>query len=150
MLSLSVNVRGVRDASELLRDVADRHRRTPEPLWQKLADVWRRSMADNLVRGGNPPFVPLSETTIKLRGRSGVPLLVSGRLQASIETLATSGTRFEFGSRYNLARLHELGFVTGAGSMIPGRKVPARPWIHLDDQALETSWGLVDSFALGD
>ena len=150
MFRAGVRVEGTKEAAALLDSAAERHSASPQPLWQKLAESWRVSFTERLLRGGDPPFAPLSETTIKLRGRDGSPLIVSGRLRASLETLSASGTQLDFGSRYGVARFHELGFMTGAGSMIPGRRVPARPWIFLDQRTLDASFAAIDEFVSGE
>lgn len=79
---------------------------------------------------------PLMASTVKMRGGDAHPILQrSGQLAGRIVT--AYGQDFaQIGSNKVYAAMHQFGGVTAPNSMIPGKAIPARPFLGLgeDDQ----------------
>lgn len=81
----------------------------------------------------------------KKRGESGTsPLagLANTLTSRSTPTMAAAGAGFP-------GLPQQLGFTTGAKSMIPGKDVPARPFALLDDDLIDYATDQIEEFFLG-
>ena len=83
---------------------------------------------------GVVPF--LKESTLSIRKNRGItgtkPLFETGNLHRSIKAKGDTLTMNSYGLQ------HHKGFTTRASSMIPKKKVPARPFIKPDEQEILT------------
>lgn len=98
------------------------------------------TIADRLVgslrkRVESGPGPALSAATLEIRRRRGQggskPLEASGRMAGSIRRRATAKLAYA-GIDFPAAAL-QAGFTTSAKSAIPGKVVPARPFVYLDE-----------------
>ena len=82
---------------------------------------------------------PLTQTTKKIRKQRGIigkkPLYATGSLFDSIELKTTKDTAKISMWKYGV--LHHKGFTTASNSMIPGKRVPKRPWIGVKASTMQ-------------
>lgn len=106
---------------------------------QALANESERQFATQSGPYGNWPG--LSSTTISLRSKKGtwpgkILDVSAGGLAASIQT--SYGYNFaSIGSNKPYAAMQMFGGTTSAKSMIPGKKIPARPYLPFNPQTDE-------------
>ena len=90
----------------------------------KIAKESAKNIRGNILKGLRPP---LKKSTMDLRKKAGIdganPLFATGKLYKSIKNTKKGVQMLEYG------KLHHEGFTTGAKSKIPGKRVPARPFI---------------------
>jgi phage gpG-like protein len=84
------------------------------------------------------PWAPLAAVTRALRrgnGATALPLLDTGLLLGSINFNATKDS-VEVGSSDNAGKalMQQFGGVTSSTSMIPGKRIPARPYLPIRGQ----------------
>jgi phage virion morphogenesis protein len=92
----------------------------------------------NFAAQGRPKWMGLSPTTISMRTKRGtwpgqILQVSAGGLASSLSTDhdATSAT---IGSNKKYAAMQQLGGITSPRSMIPGKVIPARPYLPMDAQ----------------
>lgn len=106
----------------------------------RIAKRFADSIRDN-IRAGN--FAPLSPVTLKLRQQRGgggsAPLIDSGELLDSIGIFVTD-REAAAGSAKSRAGWMQLGITTSEDSMIPGKRVPPRPFILISEA--DGDWAL--------
>ena len=87
----------------------------------------------NIDRGVKPP---LKQSTLNIRHNRGItgtkPLYETGNLYRSIQAKGDTLSMNSYGFK------HHKGFTTGAKSMIPNKKVFARPFIKPDEREILT------------
>ena len=87
----------------------------------------------NIDKGVKPP---LKKSTLDIRKNRNItrtkPLYETGNLHRSITAKKDTLTMNDYGFK------HHKGFTTGAKSMVPKKKVPARPFIEPDKQEILT------------
>lgn len=98
-----------------------------------LADASERAFQDEADPATGAPWAPLTEATVGMRGDAHPILQRSGQLAASISPdwgrdFAAAGTNKVY------AAMHQFGGTTAADSMIPGKDIPARPFLGLGDE----------------
>tara|TARA_R110002012_G_scaffold88934_1_gene218542 strand:- start:824 stop:1330 length:507 start_codon:yes stop_codon:yes gene_type:complete len=82
----------------------------------------------NIKKGLSPALTETTKTIRKKRGQKlNPPLFASGKLHNSIKLKTTKNTAKI--SMFLYGVLHHKGFTTASNSMIPGVKVPKRPFI---------------------
>tara|TARA_R110002012_G_scaffold109377_1_gene253148 strand:- start:111 stop:536 length:426 start_codon:yes stop_codon:yes gene_type:complete len=87
----------------------------------------------NIDKGLKPALKKSTLIIRKQRGRTGTkPLFETGNLHRSITAKKDTLTMNSYGAE------HHKGFTTRANSMIPKKKVPARPFIEPDKQEILT------------
>lgn len=157
-LKVRLKLEGAKESQALIEEALDRYQQSFRSLFQQLADQWTHEvLPGNILAGGRPePFEPLSLAAQRLRtffygaGRATGPILIRrGDLLNSLQILSLTDDEVVIGSRHFLAGLHERGYVTAAASRIPGKEVPARPWIHLAAEAVQDAFEQVDGFLIG-
>ncbi|MBY6223569.1 phage virion morphogenesis protein [Ferrimonas balearica] len=85
------------------------------------------------------PWQPLSPTTQQLKPRHKEnPLRLNDLLRDTLAYQVQSDT-LRFGSNLVYAALHQLGGTTSARSMIPGKTIPARPFLGLSPKDRDAS-----------
>ena len=98
-----------------------------------MSDASERAFQTESNPATGEPWAELSPFTVALRGSAHPILQVSGQLAASIQ--ADYGSDFaQVGTNKNYAELHQFGGVTGPDAILPGRNVPARPFLGLSDE----------------
>lgn len=94
-------------------------------LVDSLADASIKESKDNIRKGGIRPA--LKKSTKDIRKRKGIvgtkPLFATGNLVNSLQKTKDGIKMAGYG------KLHHEGYVTDADSMIPGKTVPARPFL---------------------
>lgn len=101
------------------------------PTLGEARDIMRAEVEKALAAGGysGAKWAPRSEVAERLRPGGGPENLV--RLLRDDVTQSTASIRLQFPG---VSLVHHGG-TTAAGSMIPGRTVPARPLLRLEDSA---------------
>ena len=78
----------------------------------------------------------LEDVTIELRknkGREGTEILIdSSDLRDSVHKLITGKNKVAVGTNKVYGAMHQYGGTTSPRSMIPGKKIPARPYLGID------------------
>jgi len=101
-----------------------------------MADATERAFEDEADPATGMAWHPLMASTVNMRCGDAHPILQrSGQLAGSIVT--SHGPEFaQVGSNKVYAGMHQFGGVTSPNSMIPGKAIPARPFLGLgeDDQ----------------
>ena len=131
MITIKVNIdsalsgldrmaRGVQDTSPLMADLAD-----------ALASESERQFAAQ--SGPLGQWAILRPVTQRMRERRGtwpgkMLQVTSGGLAASVQTKSDRATA-TIGSNKVYAAIHQFGGVTSPKSMIPGKTIPARPYL---------------------
>ena len=85
-------------------------------------------------------FTPVSDTTLLIRasrGESGSTLNVSGKLRRSIRVLENRLGQLTVGSKLRQAGLLRFGGSTSSRSAIPGKKVPLRDYLPVNQRLLD-------------
>ncbi|HBE44260.1 MAG TPA: phage virion morphogenesis protein [Deltaproteobacteria bacterium] len=131
------------------------------PVMRAIAGIMHDAVEQNFEEEGRPKWKPLSPATIMQREKKGhwpgKILQASGQLASSINSRATSNSAI-VGTNKKYAAIHQLGGKTKAHIIKPrhkaalffpglkhpvksvnhpGSKIPARPFLKLDDRALE-------------
>lgn len=142
MITIKVNDKSVLDAlSKLTRGLADM-----TPVMADLAQVLARESDRQFATQSGPlgAWPSLSEqTTIPFRTKKGTwpgkMLQVSaGGLAPSVQT--AYGSNFaRIGSNKPYSAMHMFGGITSTKSMIPGKRIPARPYLPFNPQTSELS-----------
>ena len=147
MLRFNLTVDGADDAARAAGQVAEAVRQSPRPVVAEIASQWAQEVFPSVFdRGGDPPWEPLSPVSLKLRGRSR-PLEGEGILRDSFEILGISDGAAEVGTEIGL--IHQTGGRTSPDSMIPGKEIPARPFLVLSDSAISEALGRISDFYFG-
>jgi phage gpG-like protein len=135
------------DASEL-EELHEKLNRDAKPLMQKLADRFVGSLRSKMAAVSLAP----SAATLAIRKRRGgtgsAPLVDMGKMLGSIKARSTKNSAAAQVSWPALA-LHE-GFTTAADSAIPGKVVPARPFVFLEESEFDEAVSEMEAFLLGD
>jgi phage virion morphogenesis protein len=78
----------------------------------------------------------LSDVTIELRrnkNREGTEILIdTSRLRKSISHFITGKRKVVVGTATKYGKIHQFGGITSPRSMIPNKKIPARPFLGFD------------------
>lgn len=147
MVRFEIAVEGANEAANAAGDLAERMRRSPRPLLADIARQWAEEVFPAVFdRGGDPLWEPLSPVSVKLRG-SAKPLQGEGILRRSFQVLGISDAEAEVGSE--IGAIHQLGGRTSPRSMIPDAEIPARPFLILDDSAIDRSAEQISDFYFG-
>lgn len=131
MITIEVNDRPVLDVLDRLLGLMGDMSPVMADVAQALASEAEQQFETQ--SGPSGPWEALSEdATIPMRIRAGTwpgkVLQVSGGLAASVQT--SYGPDFaSIGSNKVYAPMHMLGGTTAANSMIPGKTIPARPFL---------------------
>lgn len=72
----------------------------------------------------------------------------SGRLSGEIARQLDGKTAVMIGSPMIYASMHQFGGVTSPNSMIPGKEIPARPYLGLSDDDEQSILDIVHSYLL--
>lgn len=123
------------------------------PVMKVIAQMMRDAVVENFEAGGKPKWSPSG----RVRQEGGTTLFKSGRLMKSI-TPASTAKQAVVGTNVVYAAIHQFGgktkahtitarhkkvlFFPGAAHPVksvnhPGSKIPARPFLKLDNAALE-------------
>jgi len=143
-----LTLEGAAELRDELRSLQRNFTGSYKPVLERIATRFRDSIADRMRAGVAPS---LTETSIKLRGGGGTPLIggtgpigkhatglgtMLGNLRAVAGEREASAVVDDF-----RARFHQFGFTTSEKSAIPGKVVPARPFVLISkadgDWALE-------------
>ena len=131
MITIEVNDRSVLDALERLRRGLTDMTPVMADVAQALASASERQFASQ--SGPLGPWPHLQDVTTGMRTERGTwpgqMLQVSaGGLAASVQT--SHGSNFaRIGTNQVYAAMHMFGGTTSSVSMIPGKKIPARPYL---------------------
>lgn len=136
------------DTADLLA-AQEQLERDTKPLMAKLADRLAGALRRQL-DGGN--FAALAPATLELRRRRGIagdrPLHASGTMSDSLrprhrKDFAAAGFRWPAGAL-------NKGFTTHGRSAIPGKKVPERSFVFLDDSEVDAAEAEITEFLFGE
>lgn len=144
-MKIELKFEGATELREDLRFLLRRFTSGYTPVLERIANRFRDSIIIRM-KAGIPP--PLTETSIKLRGGETTPLVGGdgpigkhGNYGSLIDGLkafsgaAVAGVEGDFRSVF-----HQFGFRTSEKSAIPGKRVPARPFILLSKE--DGEWAL--------
>ena len=139
MITIEVNDRSVLDALERLRRGLTDMTPVMADVAQALASASERQFASQ--SGPLGPWPHLQDVTTGMRTERGTwpgqMLQVSaGGLAASVQT--SHGSNFaRIGTNKVYAAMHMFGGTTSPASMIPGKKIPARPYLPFNPETQE-------------
>lgn len=142
-----MELHGLDDALKTLRDTEAGFKASRRPQLSKISE-WIAEDIRKRIQGGVRPA--LSETTLRIRKEGGsTPLIASGDLLNSIkafagESQASAGTDLFYG------RFQQFGITTGEKSAVPGKKVPARPFVLLGESVVDRAMDLLADTVFGD
>jgi phage virion morphogenesis protein len=107
-----------------------------QELMQDLARYMVRSTRNRILRQkvspSGKPWAPLSEVTIALKDGRSQPLFDTGSLAESIAVAQASNDGFTVSSNVPYGGYMQFG-VKRTGGFIPGRTIPARPFMGYSD-----------------
>lgn len=78
-------------------------------------------------------WAPLSETTKKLKKRNKNKILTASGYLHDLLRYQASATGVEVGTDREYGAMHQFGGVTSPKSWIPGKTIPARPFLGLSE-----------------
>lgn len=144
-MKIELKFEGAAALREDLRALQKRLTSSYTPVLERIANHFRDSIVTRMRAGISPP---LTETSVKLRGGESTPLVGGtgpigkhGNYGSLIDNLkpfsgaAVAGVEADF-----RAVFHQFGFTTSEKSAIPGKRVPARPFITLSKE--DGDWAL--------
>jgi phage gpG-like protein len=131
MIKLKISVPGLEQAVDRLTRVVGTWGAWRRPTLTEAQRIMREAVESAMTSGGYPghTWAPRSEVSEKLRPGGGMQNLVS-MLREDV-TQTTASLRLELTAGSFLSE----GGDTAAGSMIPGKTVPARPLMMISDPA---------------
>ncbi len=162
-MRVSVEVTGAAELSSWLGEHAARLQASPAGLLAAVGEDWVSRFQAN-VRAGGVPTVPLAQVTLDLRSREAgpgrvqprwgggggtAPLFRTGGLKDSIQVLEATADTLAVGTTREAAALLNFGGVTSPASMIPGRRVPARPFVFLAPEDVKSTIAALADFFFG-
>ena len=148
MLRFRIDLTGHDEAARAAGDFAARLRRSPRPLVEEIARAWAEDVFPAVFdRGGEPRWQPLSDVSVRLRGPAR-PLTGKGILRNSFRVEEISEFHAVVGNEYGA--IHQLGGRTSPDSMIPGKPIPERPFLRLDETAISQSLETISGFYFGE
>jgi len=111
-----------------------------------MADATERAFGNEEDPATGLAWHPLMASTVKMRGGDAHPILQrSGQLASSVVT--DYGADFaQIGTNKVYAAMHQFGGVTSPNSMIPGKTIPARPFLGLGDDDQEEILDIVRGY----
>lgn len=137
MLRMHVEIKGLDNTIRRL-DRLDSGLQDASPFLRQAGTEVIASSQRNIEAGGRPAWEPLSDATLMLRRKGGEgarPLRDVGLLMASIGNPAKDGVwvlekgAVTVGTALKYAAPQQFGATTGG--MIPGKRIPARPFLKL-------------------
>jgi phage virion morphogenesis protein len=99
---------------------------------EALLNSTRRRFDDQRAPDGTP-WAPLTETTRNLKPRNKDKILVLTNYLRGNLRYRTEPDGLELGTDRIYGAMHQFGGVTAPNSMIPGKTIPARPFLGLSD-----------------
>lgn len=104
---------------------------------QYVIGIIQQSFDDEAEPTNHKPWKPLRDVTLALRTKgkgSGSPKILrdSGDLKKSIHQVITGKLSVMIGTNKVYGRMHQLGGITSPKSMIPNKRIPARPFLGID------------------
>lgn len=146
-LRFELTLEGALEAANAAGDLAAHVSQSPRPLLERIAREWaEEDFPARIDRGGDPPWEPLSEISLKLRGNTR-PLEGEGILRDSFEILEISDFSVVVGTE--IGEIHHFGGKTSPDSMIPGREIPPRPFMTLDEALISEAVKRISEFYRG-
>jgi phage virion morphogenesis protein len=136
MIEIKLNSHKVTDALQRLEHAAA----DASPAMQIIAGILDDAVHENFEQQGRPKWLGLSPATQKMRARKGhwpgSILQQSGQLKKAIDTefganYAKVGVQTGLASKY--AAMQQFGGTTSPRSMIPNKKIEARPFLSITD-----------------
>ena len=138
-MRLEVKVEGADQVAAAVAALAGRLRESPRTVLEEIARDWAERVFPAVFDAGGPtgePWPALSPISVKLRGRSR-PLQGEGILRGSIRVLEVGDVEALVGT--DIGTVHQEGGRTSERSAFPGREIPARPFLALDEEAITAS-----------
>ena len=114
-----------------------RRMQVPEPalkrVGQYVVGLSQQAFKDSRDPTTHGAWKPLSDVTKSLRRGSTEQILVDvGTLRKSIHKLITGKNKVAVGTNKVYGAMHQYGGTTSPRSMIPNKKIPARPYLGID------------------
>ncbi|MGC9456852.1 MAG: phage virion morphogenesis protein [Halothiobacillaceae bacterium] len=134
MIEIDYNDRAVLDALQRLDASLDNLTPAMRDIAGVLTDATERAFQNEQDPATGKPWDALSAATVAIRKGDAHPILQrSGQLAASVS--ADWGRDFAaVGTNKAYAAMHQFGGVTAPNSMIPGKRIPARPFLGIGDE----------------
>lgn len=133
MITIKVDDKG---ATQLLRKLSKKLE-DMSPVMKVVAGIMHDAVEENFEKEGQPRWTPLASSTIRQREKKrhwpGKLLQVSGQLASSISEKHDSRSA-TVGTNKIYAAIHQFGGKAGRGHKVT---IPARPFLKLDDRAME-------------
>ena len=137
-------IRGFRDLGRRLKHPRPALKR----IGQYVAGLSKQAFRDSRDPETHQRWASLSDVTLALRKGSSSQILVnSSDLKQSIHYLIT-GKKVTIGSPKVYAAMQHFGGTTSPRSMIPGKKIPARPILGIDRRGETQIMKIVDRYIL--
>ena len=140
MSALNELMRRMGDLTPVMRDIAG-----------VMEDATERAFDNEQDPESGLAWHPLMASTVAMRGGNAHPILQnSGQLAGSI--VSAYGADFaqigsaEIGSNKKYAAMHQFGGTTASNSMIPGKDIPARPFLGLGDDDQDEILTILNSY----
>jgi phage virion morphogenesis protein len=130
----------------------------PEPGLKRVGDyvkgLSQQAFKDQADPTTHERWSELSDVTIELRrnkSREGTEILRdAGHLLKSIHKIITGKNKVAIGSNKVYAAIHQFGGTTSSRSMIPGKKIPARPFLGFDKRGEKEIERIMKRWILGE
>jgi phage virion morphogenesis protein len=126
----------------------------------KRVGQYLKGLSQQAFRGGKDPttgdaWAELRPVTIELRKKgkgSGTPqiLVDSSGLRKSIVAIITGRNKVAVGASKVYGAMHQFGGVTSSRSMIPGKRIPARPFLGFDKKGGKEIERIMKRWILGE
>lgn len=145
-MATRIEITGAEELRTRIVQIDERLRGSLRPVLEPIGATMLAAAREAIDIGGRFGWPPLSEATIALRARRGgpggaTPLRATGELRNSIRQLELTDDRVEVGTTLERAGIQEYGGTTAATSMIPGRRVPARPFMPVPPATIDLAIG---------
>lgn len=129
---LTITEQGLDGAQQAFQQLRDRGQNL-QPALNVIAEYLKGSTQDRISAGKSPdgtPFEALSDYTLSVKSRNQDKILIK---QGYLHNLVyqTSQDQLQLGSPMVYAAMHQFGGKTAPNSMIPGKAIPARPYLGL-------------------
>jgi phage virion morphogenesis protein len=126
----------------------------------KRVGQYLKGLSQQAFRDGKDPttgddWAELRPVTLALRKKgkgSGTPkiLIDSSGLRKSITSIITGRNKVAVGSPKVYGNMHQHGGITSSRSMIPGKRIPARPFLGFDKRGEKEISAIMKRWILGE
>lgn len=143
-MATRIEIVGADELRTRLVQIDERLRGPLRPVLEPIGRAMLEAAREAITTAGRGAWPPLAESTLEIRerkGQGGSPLRAGGTLFDSLQQLELADDRVEVGTREPRARIQEYGGTTPAGSAIPGKRVPPRPFMVIPEPTIDLAIG---------